>query len=271
VEEEEDEEAEAEEGCCEYDQAHMTCRMYRDDSDVVISKGEVLSQILPSKYSSYCVTEEIVVRYDNEVSPFFSIPNAMWWCVVTMTTVGYGDMSPIYTGGRCIGILTMFSGLLVIALPVIIIGKDFENAHTDQIRKNNRKQSSLNALAKLKNDRKGTVEEFFKEVNDFFKTQFNKQQEANTSSYEYQAVVFTHDDESSFYEAGFSNKYQIEAILKCKRGFVYLPNYLHIPPSNASGYKAIPMYSSFSLWHTYGQLLRKNKGQEENMLGASRY
>jgi len=188
-----------------------------------------------------------------------------------MTTVGYGDISPMETGGRLIGILTMFSGLLVIALPVIIIGKDFENANTDQIRKNNRKQSSLSALAKLKNDRRGTVEEFFKEVNDFFRTQFNKQQEANTSSYEYQAVFFSHDDESSFYEAGFSNKYQIEAILKCRRGFVYLPNYLHIPPPHASGYKAIPMFSSFSLWHTYGQLLRKSKGQKGNMLGESRY
>merc|ERR1719474_1299817 len=125
----------------------------------------------------------------------------------------------------------MFSGLLVIALPVIIIGKDFENANSEQIRKNNRKLSSLNALARLKNDRKGTVEEFFKEVNDFFKTQFNMQQEANTSTYEYQAVSFTHDDESSFYEAGFSSKHQIEAILRCKRGFVYLPiiyTFLHL-------------------------------------------
>lgn len=207
------------------------------------------------------------MRYDGIASPFFSIPNAMWWCVVTMTTVGYGDMFPIYTWGRCIGILTMFSGLLVIALPVIIIGKDFENASTDQTRKNNRKQSSLDALALLKNDRKGTVEEFFKEVNDYFKSQYTKQKEAGISHYEYQAVNFNHDDESSFYEAGFRSKQQIEAILSCKRGFVYLPNYLHIPPPHASGYKSIPMYSIFSLWHGYGQLLRKGKTKKK-LMGA---
>jgi len=258
------------EGCCEYDQAYMTCLMYSDSFTGCCEKTEIVSQITPRFYSANCVTKEVVVRYD-DTGPFSSIPAAMWWCVVTMTTVGYGDMYPIYTEGQCIGILTMFSGLLVIALPVIIIGKDFENANTAQLRKNNRKQSSLNALARLKNDRKGTVEEFFKEVNDFFKTQFNKQQEANTSTYEYQAVSFTHDDESSFYEAGFSSKHQIEAILRCKRGFVYLPNYLHIPPPHANGYKAIPMYSRFSLWHTYGQLLRKSKSHQQHMLGGSRY
>jgi len=259
-------------GCCEYDQWYMTCLMYNADFDDQYIKQDILSKIVPRYYSTMCDTKEVVVRNDDIESPFCSIPAAMWWCVVTMTTVGYGDMYPISTGGRCIGILTMFSGLLVIALPVIIIGKDFENANTDQLRKNNRKQSSLNALARLKNDRKGTVEEFFKEVNDFFKTQFAKQQEANSSTYEYQAVSFTHDDESSFYEAGFSSKHQIEAILRCKRGFVYLPNYLHIPPPHANGYKSIPMYSSFSLWHTYGQLLRKSKANKQHMLmGSHRY
>jgi len=117
------------------------------------------------------------------------------------------------------------------------------------------------------------LEEFFKEVNGFFKGQYNKQQESNSSTYEYKPVTFTHDDESSFYEAGFTSKQQIEAVLKCKRGFVYFPNYLHIPPPNANGYKAIPMYSSFSLWHNYGQLLRKSKGDKKanNMLVGSRY
>lgn len=251
----------ATEGCCEFNQRYLSCVLYRDDSDVELVQGDVLSLITPALYSSNCVTEEVVVRYDGVISPFFSIPNAMWWCVVTMTTVGYGDMYPIYTWGRCIGVMTMFSGLLVIALPVIIIGKDFENANTAQTRKNNRKQSSLDALAILKNDRKGTVEEFFKEVNDHFASQYNKQKEAGTSQYEYQAVSFNHEDESSFYEAGFKSKHEIESILSCKRGFVYLPNYLHIPPPNASGYKNIPMYSVFSLWHHYGQLLRKGKSK----------
>jgi len=254
-------------GCCEFDQSYLSCIMYNEDPEETFTQdGDILSEITPSKYSAMCHTEEKVVRKDELVSPFCSIPNAMWWCVVTMTTVGYGDMYPIEVSGQLIGIFTMFSGLLVIALPVIIIGKDFDNANTAQLRKNNRKQSSLNALARLKNDRKGTVEEFFKEVNDFFKTQFNKQEEAGTSSYEYQAVTFSHDDESSFYEAGFTSKHQIESILRCKRGFVYLPNYLHIPPPHANGYRSIPKYSSFSLWHIYGQLLRKGKAKRKQIL-----
>ncbi len=43
------------------------------------------------------------------------------WSIVTMTTVGYGDMAPVTIAGRFIGAVCVLSGLLVIALPVSII------------------------------------------------------------------------------------------------------------------------------------------------------
>ena len=56
---------------------------------------------------------------------FSSIPLAMWWCLVTMTTVGYGDVYPRTPMGQTIGAVTSFLGLLTIAMPISIVGGTF--------------------------------------------------------------------------------------------------------------------------------------------------
>jgi voltage-gated potassium channel len=54
---------------------------------------------------------------------FTSIPAAMWWCMVTMTTTGYGDMYPVTVGGRLIACFTMLCGLILFAMLLNIINK----------------------------------------------------------------------------------------------------------------------------------------------------
>lgn len=65
------------------------------------------------------------VERDAQPSAFGSIPEAMWWAMETVTTVGYGDVIPQTPLGRMIGGLTMISGIVMLALPVAIIATSF--------------------------------------------------------------------------------------------------------------------------------------------------
>jgi voltage-gated potassium channel len=56
---------------------------------------------------------------------FTSIPRAMWWSIVTITTIGYGDMVPVTAIGKVIGGFVGFVGICAIALPVGILSSGF--------------------------------------------------------------------------------------------------------------------------------------------------
>jgi voltage-gated potassium channel len=54
-----------------------------------------------------------------------TIPNALWWAIATLSTVGYGDVVPVTAVGRLIAAVTMFTGLIMIALPLGIVASAF--------------------------------------------------------------------------------------------------------------------------------------------------
>jgi voltage-gated potassium channel len=75
------------------------------------------------------------VEHESQPGVFSSIPAAMWWGVVTLTTVGYGDVYPITPIGKFIGALVILVGIGMFALPAGILASGF----VEEV--NNRKKS----------------------------------------------------------------------------------------------------------------------------------
>ena len=70
----------------------------------------------------------ILYLVEGEASGFTSIPISMYWAIVTLTTVGYGDISPITPLGRFIASLIMIMGYAIIAVPTGIITAEMMKA-----------------------------------------------------------------------------------------------------------------------------------------------
>ena len=64
---------------------------------------------------------------DAQSETFSSIPETMWWSIITLTTVGYGDVAPITPLGKIVGALTALMGVCAVALLTGIVGSAFAN------------------------------------------------------------------------------------------------------------------------------------------------
>ncbi|KAG2147446.1 uncharacterized protein EDB93DRAFT_414983 [Suillus bovinus] len=68
---------------------------------------------------------ETFINSDGDVTQFQSIPAAAWFVLVTITTVGYGEITPRSILGRLITVPLLAFGLLLIALPSFVLGREF--------------------------------------------------------------------------------------------------------------------------------------------------
>ena len=58
---------------------------------------------------------------EGDEAGFTSIPASVYWCIVTLTTVGYGDISPVTPLGQFIASIVMILGYAIIAVPTGIV------------------------------------------------------------------------------------------------------------------------------------------------------
>ena len=71
---------------------------------------------------------------EGERSGFTSIPVGIYWAIVTITTVGYGDVAPVTTLGRFVASLVMLLGYSIIAVPTGIVTASLQEAQREQQR-----------------------------------------------------------------------------------------------------------------------------------------
>lgn len=74
-----------------------------------------------------------IYYFENKAQPeaFASIFHAMWWSVVTLTTVGYGDVYPITAGGRVFTFFVLMLGLGIVAVPSGILASSLSAARDE--------------------------------------------------------------------------------------------------------------------------------------------
>lgn len=94
---------------------------------VVRSKKEELTITIFAGFILLILASSMMYIVENRAQPdvFQSIPDAMWWGAVTLTTVGYGDIYPITFLGKLLGALVALLGIGLFALPAGIISSGF--------------------------------------------------------------------------------------------------------------------------------------------------
>lgn len=80
-------------------------------------------------FGSIMYTVEKTMTDSVNGTKFNSIMSGCWWSVITVTTVGYGDMFPETALGMVFGTLALLAGLIVLALPVTVIVAKFSDEY----------------------------------------------------------------------------------------------------------------------------------------------
>lgn len=94
---------------------------------VVLKKQEIFTIMVFFLVFVILFSATIMYLVENPAQPdkFSSIPAAIWWAMMTVTTVGYGDIYPVTPLGQTLGSLITLAGVLLLALPSAILASGF--------------------------------------------------------------------------------------------------------------------------------------------------
>jgi voltage-gated potassium channel len=100
-----------------------------DLSSAVYEKRRSFAATLYLLAIALFLSSSMMYLAESDIQPenFKSIPQTMWWSLITLTTVGYGDVYPITPIGKFIGALTALMGVCTVALLTGIVGSAFSS------------------------------------------------------------------------------------------------------------------------------------------------
>lgn len=106
---------------------------------IIKSQGQELLSglILIAMLMIFSATILYYAEHTTQPKLFYSIPASMWWAIVTITTVGYGDIFPITLVGKVCAAVTAICGIGLFALPAGIMGAAFLDDVKKEKEKNN--------------------------------------------------------------------------------------------------------------------------------------
>lgn len=98
-----------------------------------IAQGEIIFFIIVTMVVFYCAAVGIY-HFEHVAQPeaFKSIPHSLWWAVITLTTIGYGDVYPVTEAGKIFTMVTIFCGLGIVSIPAAIMASALSEARKEE-------------------------------------------------------------------------------------------------------------------------------------------
>ncbi|GMF58628.1 unnamed protein product [Phytophthora fragariaefolia] len=79
--------------------------------------------------------KRFLVNFKGEISSFDDFFSAFWFVIVTLATVGYGDMEPVTSSGKLVAVLAMIFGACYTAMPLTLVGSQFNKSYLEYKRR----------------------------------------------------------------------------------------------------------------------------------------
>ncbi|MEA3200028.1 MAG: voltage-gated potassium channel [Thermoplasmata archaeon] len=93
-------------------------------ADLTVALGAAMVMLVLSSCVLY------IAERDAQPDKFGNIPESMWWSIITLTTIGYGDVYPVTVLGKIAGGATALIGVGIVALPTAILASGFHDRVT---------------------------------------------------------------------------------------------------------------------------------------------
>ncbi|HET9810983.1 MAG TPA: ion transporter [Sphingomicrobium sp.] len=104
-----------------------TSRAWRTIREAILERRHEFALVLGLVAVTMLISSSLMYWAEADAQPekFGSIPRALWWSIVTLTTVGYGDVYPVTVLGRICAAVIAMTGVMLIAIPTGIFAASF--------------------------------------------------------------------------------------------------------------------------------------------------